>query len=260
MAFAYYQQGSTPVYYFYETNIQGDIVNVYNENGVRVLGYRYDAYGITSTDKYNTAICTDTFLQAVLFAYRGYIYDSETALYYLQSRYYAPDICRFINADNSDVITASPMALTDKNLYAYCDNNPIMRADNGGEFWHIVGGAVIGAAIGAISSIVAQAISRQEINWAEVGISAATGALTGAISAACPGMGALATGLVQGVIGAGTYAATEAVNGRTPTLEGVLAAGVTSGVLAGGTKAIGNLVTKIKTPNSNPGVPFRGTG
>ena len=92
------------------------------------------------------------------------------------------------------------MALTDKNLFAYCDNNPVMRADNGGEFWHIVGGAVIGGLIGGISSIVGQAVSGNGINWAEVGVSAASGALTGAITAACPGMGAVATGIVHGVV------------------------------------------------------------
>ena len=51
MAFAYYQENGTPVYYFYETNIQGDIIYVYNENGVRVLGYRYNAYGWSADGK-----------------------------------------------------------------------------------------------------------------------------------------------------------------------------------------------------------------
>ena len=40
--------------------------------------------------------------------------------------------------DNIETVTASPMSLTDKNLYAYCDNNPVMRVDKGGEFWDIV--------------------------------------------------------------------------------------------------------------------------
>ena len=46
---------------------------------------------------------------------------------------------RLMSADTSDVLTATPMALTDKNLYAYCDNNPIMRRDDGGEFWDVIG-------------------------------------------------------------------------------------------------------------------------
>jgi hypothetical protein len=59
-------------------------------------------------------------------------------------------------------------------------------------------------------------------------------------------MGAVATGVVHGVVGAGAYAATELVNGRTPTIAGTLAAGVTSGILAGGTKAISNKLTTTK--------------
>ena len=65
-------------------------------------------------------------------------------------------------------------------------------------------GAAIGGLIGGLSSIAGQAISGREINWAEVGVSAASGALTGVISAACPTMGAVATGIVHGVVGAGT--------------------------------------------------------
>ncbi len=72
-------------------------------------------------------------------------------------------------------------------------------------------------------------------------------------------MGAVATGIVHGVVGAGTYAATELVNGRTPTLDGTLAAGITSGVLAGGAKGISNKIAKPKIPQ-NTGTPFKGVG
>ena len=67
--------------------------------------------------------------------YRGYYCDADLGMYYLHSRYYDPIVCRFINADVPDVITASPTVLTDKNLYAYCDNNPVMRTDHDGMFW-----------------------------------------------------------------------------------------------------------------------------
>ena len=80
------------------------------------------------------------------FRYRSYYYDTDLNLYYLGSRYYDPAIGRFINADAIGVITATPMALTDKNLYAYCDNNPVMRVDYGGEFW--------GLAIAIITAVV----------------------------------------------------------------------------------------------------------
>ena len=250
--------------YFFEKNLQGDIVAIYNESGAKVGTYTYDAWGnctVNPTSGYNFILSNNPF------RYRGYYYDTETGFYYLQSRYYNPTWGRFINADNSDVITATPDQLTDKNLYAYCDNNPIMRVDGEGDFWHIVAGAAIGGLIGGISSIVGQAVSGQKINWAEVGVSAASGALTGAITAACPGMGAVATGIVHGVVGAGTHVATELVNGRTPTVAGTLAAGVTSGVLAGGTKAIGNAISSgkleigkikgVRAPEGYPGVRYK---
>ena len=64
--------------------------------------------------------------------YRGYYYDTESGLYYLQSRYYDPATCRFVNADNVAVIAVSPeKANWDKNLFAYCDNDPVNRKDDG---------------------------------------------------------------------------------------------------------------------------------
>ena len=60
--------------------------------------------------------------------YRGYVYDTETGLYYLNSRYYNPTWGRFVNADGAAVVAASPdKANWDKNLFAYCDNDPVNR-------------------------------------------------------------------------------------------------------------------------------------
>ena len=131
------------------------------------------------------------------------------------------------------------MGLTDKNLYAYCDNNPVSRADDGGEFWNIVIGAVVGAVAGAVSNIVSQVTSGEEINWKAVGISAASGAISGAVTAACPCAGPVATGIFQGTLSAATYAATEKIAyGRDPSLEATLYVGITSGVVAGGMKYV----------------------
>ncbi len=93
------------------------------------------------------------------FRYRGYFYDSETGLYYVSSRYYDPEVGRFISPDTTDVLTATPMALTDKNLYAYCDNNPVMRVDNGGDFWNWVIGAAVGAVVGVVSQVVSDVVT-----------------------------------------------------------------------------------------------------
>lgn len=70
--------------------------------------------------------------------YKDYVYDFDTELYYLQSRYYDAEVGRFLNSDAFDVITLSPTTLTDKNLFAYCDNNPIDRVDTGGDVWETV--------------------------------------------------------------------------------------------------------------------------
>ena len=70
--------------------------------------------------------------------YRSYYYDKETEWYYLKTRYYSPDMCRFVSADNENVSTETPAGLTDKNLFAYCDNNPVNRVDKSGNFWDTV--------------------------------------------------------------------------------------------------------------------------
>ena len=83
--------------------------------------------------------------------YRGYVYDTETGLYYLNSRYYNPVWGRFINADNQ-ITTGSD--LTGTNLFAYCGNNPVNRTDPTGEsWWHwVLGAAVVAAA--AVATVV----------------------------------------------------------------------------------------------------------
>ena len=58
----------------------------------------------------------------------------ETGLYYLQTRYYDPKVRRFLSADDASVLTKDPEQLTEKNLYAYCDDNPVMYRDDAGMF------------------------------------------------------------------------------------------------------------------------------
>ena len=60
----------------------------------------------------------------------------ETGLYYLGGRYYDPVTGRFLNADNLTILTMSPTAVTNKNLFSYCDNDPINRSDDQGDVWH----------------------------------------------------------------------------------------------------------------------------
>ena len=138
------------VKYFYLKNAQGDVTGLVNASGTQVVSYTYDPWGAPlSTD----GTMASTLGAANSLRYRGYVYDTETGLYYLSSRYYNPAWGRFVNADTAAVVVASPdKANWDKNLFAYCDNNPISRKDDGGEFWHLVVGAAIGGIIGAVSA------------------------------------------------------------------------------------------------------------
>ena len=114
-----------------------------------------------------------------------------------------------------------------------------MYKDADGEFWHILAGAVVGAVVGAVSSIVSQVVSGEEINWTAVAIEAGAGAVSGAINAACPCLGPVATGFVEGTISAVSYAATEKfAYGRDPSLGEVLSVGISSGVMAGSMKYV----------------------
>ena len=125
--------------------------------------------GITTTDRIAASLNP--------FRYRGYYFDTETGLYYLNSRYYNPNWARFISSDVFGTINATPGALTDKNLFAYCDNNPITRKDDGGDFWHIIVGAAIGAVVGGVVKAITNIATGNE--WSDgIGLAMASGALS----------------------------------------------------------------------------------
>jgi len=112
--------------YFYITNLQGDVVGILNSSGQVVVQYTYDAWGnLLST----TGTMADTLGVLNPLRYRGYVYDTETGLYYLQSRYYDPEIGRFINAD---AFTSTGQGFTGNNMFAYCGNNPVTYEDDSG--------------------------------------------------------------------------------------------------------------------------------
>ena len=102
--------------YAYVKSLQGDIVAILDENGNTVVSYGYDAWG---APLWCTGELAETLGKVQPFRYRGYVFDEETGLYYLRSRYYRAEWCRFLNAD----------VLIEVNLYDYCLNNPIMQND-----------------------------------------------------------------------------------------------------------------------------------
>ena len=117
-------------YWFYK-NLQGDIISIANADGDVIANYNYDAWGrlcsIIDTDGNAT---TDSTNIAIInpFRYRGYYYDTEIGMYYLQSRYYDPTVGRFINADDTDYLGANKISLG-YNLFTYCENEPILKID-----------------------------------------------------------------------------------------------------------------------------------
>lgn len=113
--------------YLYRKNIQGDITHIIDLSGNIVVKYAYDAWG-------NYAVLKDTNNLAEInpFRYRGYYYDTETGLYYLKTRYYDPEVGRFINSDDVTVLNNTINRINGLNLYSYCYNNPIYYIDTSG--------------------------------------------------------------------------------------------------------------------------------
>ena len=117
--------------YGYIHNLQGDVVGIIDSTGTEVVKYTYDAWGkklaVSGTLAGSLGVINP-------FRYRGYVYDVETELYYLRSRYYKHAWLRFICEDNPLVIISSS-SLLNANLFSYCSNEPVQRIDEDGELW-----------------------------------------------------------------------------------------------------------------------------
>ncbi len=111
--------------YFYVKNLQGDVIRIIDLAGTEVASYVYDAWGNIKDTKGDPTV-----RELNPIRYRGYVYDTETSLYYLQSRYYNPFTGRFLNADiYCDTGTDTTLST---NMFAYCENNPINKSDQTG--------------------------------------------------------------------------------------------------------------------------------
>jgi len=146
----FYDEGGAPigfktggVNYWYVFNLQGDVIGIINASGTQVVTYTYDAYGkpLSTTGSMAGSIGVQN-----PFRYRGYYYDSETGFYYLNSRYYDPTVGRFVNADSC----IDNRWLNTQNLFQYCGNNPVCRADYNGH-WVILVVAVVMLAAAAVT-------------------------------------------------------------------------------------------------------------
>ena len=106
-------------------NLQGDVVRIVTNKGVTRVTYEYDAWGNITNMTYTNKTLAD----ANPLRYRGYYYDRETGLYYLQSRYYNPKWGRFLNADS---YISTGQGIIGNNMFAYCLNNPVNYIDRDG--------------------------------------------------------------------------------------------------------------------------------
>ena len=146
--------GDTEYSYYYTHNSRGDIVGIYNGAGELKAHYEYDAWGnvISITDNNGNAITNPNHIGNLNpFRYRGYYQDTETGLYYLMSRYYDPITHRFINADG---YFQAGTTILDGNTFAYCANNPVSRADTGGDSWFSdIAATIVESALAAMAAI-----------------------------------------------------------------------------------------------------------
>lgn len=245
--------------YFYRKNAQGDITGIYDTNNTLLCEYIYDAWG-------NHKIVVDeTNANAVFianlnpFRYRGYYFDTETGLYYLNSRYYDPELGRFINAD--DISNIDTENFNGLNLYAYCGNDPVQNIDpNGQLFLSFLVGLLIASVTVAVVNTGVQLVS-DVIDYAATGkwnsgwedyvgafigglAGGATFFLTGGNLAATfgimNGVETLSTNLLTNLTGRTNYSIGEIITRATVSI-GI---GTISGWLFGGTKVAGVTIGK----------------
>ena len=227
--------------YNYVRNAQNDIIGLIDSTGKRVVSYKYDSWGKVVSI---TGTLAATVGQKNPFRYRGYYFDAESGMYYLQSRYYDPEIRRFISADESDTLKEDLENLGQYNLYGYCFANPICLNDDDGTWpsWATkiaigVGAVLIGAAV-----VVATGGAGFAVAAIGEGIKVAAGsAVIGAVSGA--GTAAISHRVKTGSWkGTGSAVVSGAVEGAA---DGFMWGGITagSGIALGAYNK--NWVTKI---------------
>ena len=210
-----------------------------------MVEYNYDAWGRHTVSGSNVALGNKN-----PFRYRGYYYDTETELYYLQSRYYDPKLCRFINMDSIEY--AEPERINGLNLFAYCGNNPVMFVDPSGHWFFtvLIICAVVGAAIGGTISGVEAAKnggSALEVTAAVI-TGGAIGGTIGLGAGLIGGGGAALISAGAGMIGSGLGMAAIAGGGAVIAGGGAVILGA-GAVVAGSAILAGSVVGSIALAN-----------
>ena len=198
--------------YYFQRNLQGDVVAIYGTNGTLKAKYLYDAWG-------NCTIASETTSYDVANAnpirYRGYYYDDDTGLYYCNARYYSPKWRRFISPD--DTAYLDPESVNGLNLYCYCNNDPVNYCDPSGHMpnwakW-LIGGIAFTAAV-TLTALTGGVLAPMFI---QMGASVVLG------------------GLIQGVVNASQGA----------NFWSGFADGAANGALSGGLLALGQSIFRL---------------
>ena len=258
----------------------GNLLALLDSSGNIVVQYKYDAWGNhTVTDANGNAITdADHIGNLNPFRYRGYYFDRETGFYFLQTRYYDPEVGRFLNMDSIEY--ADPESVNGINLYAYCGNNPVMGYDpdgtwdwlraiaiaalavvavaaiaaitvaTGGAATPVIAGAVIGAGISGASSAVSQLATTGEVQWEQVLVDASIGAVSGAFGGSAIGVGGMtvasfATGAAGSL--ASDWVAEEELDFKAALTAGAMNAVFTAKIGMGGVqygKTAGHIAAK----------------
>ena len=233
--------GSANTYYF-QRNLFGDVIGIYDTSGTKVGGYAYDAWGNCTVTLNAKSIVTRNPIR-----YRGYYYDEDTKLYYLNARYYCPEWHRFFSPDDTGYL--DPESVNGLNLYAYCGNDPVNYADPSGHLAisTIVIGCLVTFSVGSAVSAVSQGIQYgwDKISVGQVLIDGAFAA--GSVALAATSLPFMASVGVGAAMGAGQYAIGSAFHHEALTIQGTIISAVLGGI---GGAVSGAGVKNLKTLSS----------
>ena len=219
-----YKTGGTEANYYYVHNLQGDVIGIIDNSGAMVVEYAYDAWGKVLSV---TGTLANTIGALNPFRYRDYYYDTETGFYYCISRYYDPEICRWINADGQ--ISGVSEDVLGYNQFTYCFNNPVNLQDEDGNWPKWAKKLAVAVAIVAVVAVVAVATAGTGTAIACIAAGAAKGAAVGLAVGAVTGA---AGGAISHRISTGSWdgAGEAALNGMA---DGALSGAITGAITGG---------------------------
>ena len=199
--------------YYYVTNIEGDVIAILDGTGNSVVTYEYECWGCLIFAGYSSSLYTLNPLR-----YRGYVFDCETGLYYLQSRYYDPELGRFISADGQ--ISGVGGDLLGYNQFAYCFNNPVNMSDTSGNWPKWLSG--VANVVSGVAQAAVGAVLGATVGWTGVGAVAAAALILNGAATATQGIGQIVNAATQSnvlrednIIRTGVQAVGGAIGGET---------------------------------------------